>query len=63
MFSFGNKVISWINKKQPIDNTELEYWGAIVVAYKAIWLKRLLKDFNELINKLILVHYNNVSNI
>jgi len=41
MFSFGNGVISWSNKKQPIvalSSTEVEYKSASIVACEIVWL-------------------------
>ena len=66
MFSLGSGAISWISKKQPtvaLSSTEAEYRAAAVAACEAVWLKRLLKDFNELVNKPILIHCDNLSSI
>ena len=41
----------------------MDYRGATVVAREAVWLKRLLKDFNELVNKPILIQCDNLSSI
>ena len=40
-----------------------EYRGATIAACKAVWLKRLLKGFNKLVNKPIFIHCDNLSNI
>jgi hypothetical protein len=42
MFSFGNGVVSWSSKKQPIItllSTEAEYRGATIVACEVVWLQ------------------------
>ena len=62
MFSLRSVAISWSRKKQPtiaLSSNEAEYRDTAVAAYAVVWLKRLLKDFNELANKPILMHYNN----
>jgi len=41
MFCFGNGVVSWSSKKQPIvtlSSTEVEYRGATIVACEIVWL-------------------------
>ena len=66
MFSLGSGAISWISKKQPtvaLSSTEAEYRAAVVAACDAVWLKRLLNDFNELVKKPILIHYDNLRSI
>ena len=40
-----------------------QYRGAIVATCEVVWLKRLLKNFNKLVNKLILIHCDNLSSI
>ena len=50
IFSLGSGAVSWSSKKQPtvtLSSTEAEYRGAVIATCEAIWLKRLLKDFNE----------------
>jgi len=45
MFSFGNGVVSWNRKKQPIvalSSTKVEYRGATIVACEVVWLQKLL---------------------
>jgi len=47
MFSFGNGVVSWSSKKQPIvalSNTEAEYRGAAIIACEVVWLQKLLSN-------------------
>ncbi len=47
MFSFGNGVVSWSSKKQPIvalSNTKAEYIGAAIAACEVVWLQKLLSD-------------------
>ena len=46
-----------------LSSMEAEYRDGIVAACKAIWLKRVMKDLNELVNKPILVHCENLNNI
>ena len=66
VFSLGSGAISWSSKKQPtfaLSNTEAEYRGAAIATYETIGLKRLLKDFNESVNKPIHIYYDNQSSI
>ena len=66
VFSLGHEAISWSSKKQPtfaLSNTEAEYRGAAIATYETIGLKRLLKDFNESVNKPIHIYYDNQSSI
>ncbi len=47
MFSFGNGVVSWSNKKQPtiaLSNIEAEYRGATIATCEVVWLLKLLSD-------------------
>jgi hypothetical protein len=47
-FLFGNNLISWASKKQPIvyiSYAEAEYVAATTSTCHAVWLKRLLMDF------------------
>ena len=66
VFSLGSGAISWSSKKQPtvaLSSTEAKYRGMTRATYKAIWLKQLLKHFNELVNKPIRIYHNNPSSI
>ena len=65
-FSLGGGAITWSSKKQPtvaLSSTEAKYRGMTRATYKAIWLKQLLKHFNELVNKPIRIYHNNPSSI
>ena len=65
-FSLGSGAISWSSKKQPsvaLSCTEAEYTAPAVADCEAVWLKRLLKDLNELVNKPTLIHCDNLSSI
>ncbi len=47
MFSFGNGVVSWSSKKQPIialSSIEVEYRGIIIIACEVVWLQKLLSN-------------------
>ena len=66
VFSLGSGLISWSSKKQPtiaLSRTEAKYRGAAIATCEVIWLKRLLKDFNESFNKPIRIYYNNQRSI
>ena len=44
-FSLGFVVISWINRKQTtlaLSSAEVEYIAACMVAWEAVWLRKLL---------------------
>ena len=46
-FIFGNAVISWLSKKQPVvalSTTEAEYIALSLAAQDAIWLQKLLME-------------------
>ena len=40
--------------------TKMEDRGATIAVSGAIWLKRLLKDFNNVVNKPIPIHYDDL---
>ena len=64
VFSLRNGVILWSSKKQltvTLLSTEVEYRGAAIATCEVIWLKRLLKDFNESVNELICIYCNQSS--
>ena len=64
-FSLGSAAITWSNKKQltvALSSTKVEYRGAVVATCEAIWLKRLLKDLQE-VSDLTMIYYDNLSNI
>ena len=66
MFSLGSGAISWSSKKQPtvaLSSTEAEYRGTTIAAYKAVWLKRMLKDLGVPIVDPIRIFCDNMSNI
>ena len=66
VFSLGSGAVSWSSKKQPtvaLSSTEAEYRGAAIATCEAIWLKRLLKDFNEPVDEPIRIYCDNQSSI
>ena len=66
VFSLGSGLISWSSKKQPtiaLSRTEAKYRGAAIATCEVIWLKRLLKDFNESVDEPIRIYCDNQSNI
>jgi hypothetical protein len=66
MFSFGRGAVSWSSKKQPIvtlSNTEAEYRSATIVACEIVWLKKLLSDLGQLVDVLVVIYCDNISNI
>ena len=65
-FSLGGGAITWSSKKQPtvaLSSTEAEYKGTTIATCEEIWLKWLLKDFNESVDKPIHIYYNSQSSI
>jgi hypothetical protein len=66
MFSFGSGVVSWSNKKQPtvaLSSTKAEYRGAAIVACEVIWLPKLLSNFGQPVDALIVIYCDNISSI
>ena len=66
VFSLGSGAVSWSSKKQPtvaLSSTEAEYRGAAIATCEEIWLKRLLKDFNEPVDEPIRIYCDNQSSI
>ena len=54
IFSLGSETASRSSKKQPmvaLSSTKDKYRGTPIVAYQALWLKRLLKNLNELVDE------------
>jgi hypothetical protein len=50
VFHFGNGVVSWSSKKQPIvslSSTEAEYVAATSAACQAVWMRRVLKELEN----------------
>eukprot|EP00268_Persea_americana_P019377 TRINITY_DN19929_c0_g1_i4.p1 TRINITY_DN19929_c0_g1~~TRINITY_DN19929_c0_g1_i4.p1 ORF type:complete len:200 (+),score=44.70 TRINITY_DN19929_c0_g1_i4:123-722(+) len=50
LFNLGSGAISWSSKKQEVvalSSSEAEYISATASASQAIWLRRLLADFNQ----------------
>ena len=50
VFQFGSGTISWSSRKQPTvakSSTEAEYVALSSATQKAIWLRRLMKDFGK----------------
>ena len=55
--------LSWACSLNTLSSTGCEYKGAAIATCEAIWLKRLLKDFNESVDEPIRIYCDNQSNI
>ena len=65
-FSLGSSAIAWSSKKQPIvalSSTKAEYQGVAVATWKAIWLKRLLKDLQVEVSDPTMIYCDNLTSI
>ncbi|MCO5609065.1 hypothetical protein L7F22_063286 [Adiantum nelumboides] len=66
MFSLGSAAITWGSKKQPtvaLLSTEAEYRGAATVACEVAWLELLLGDLGIQVQRLDVIHCDNLSSI
>ncbi|MCO5549382.1 hypothetical protein L7F22_002853 [Adiantum nelumboides] len=66
MFSLGSAAITWSSKKQPtiaLSSTEAEYRGAAMAACEVAWLELLLGDLGIQVQRLVVIHCDNLSNI
>jgi len=66
MFSFGNAVVTWSNKKQLIvalSSTEAEFKGAAMVACEVVWLHKLLGNLGLHVDRQVVIYCDNLSNI
>jgi hypothetical protein len=66
MFSFRSGAISWSSKKQPtvaLLSTEAEYRGATIITCEVVWLLKLLSNLGQLMDALVVIYCDNISNI
>ena len=64
MFSLGTKTISWSSRKQKrvaLSSSEAEYVAATSAACEAIWLKRILADMRQQVDRSTNIYYDNMS--
>ncbi|XP_074558519.1 secreted RxLR effector protein 161-like [Curcuma longa] len=66
LFCLGSNAISWSSKKQrsvALSSAEAEYVDATDAACEAIWLRRLLKDLQQVQEQPTVIHCDNMSAI
>ncbi|MCO5576670.1 hypothetical protein L7F22_030485 [Adiantum nelumboides] len=66
MFSLRSAAITWSSKKQPIvalSSTKTEYRDAAVAACEVAWLELLLGDLGIQVQRLVVIHCDNLSSI
>ena len=66
MFSLGSAAITWSSKKQPtvaLSSTKAEYRGAAAAACEVAWLEMLLGDLGIQVQRPVVIHCDNISNI
>ena len=66
MFLLSSGAVTWSSKKQPIvtlPTTEVEFVTAAVCACQAIWMKRVLREFEYNNETCTLIRYDNSSTI
>ena len=64
-FSLASTAIAWSSKKQPtvaLSSTKAKYRGAALAICEAIWLKRLLKDLQQ-VSFPTTIYCDNLNNI
>ncbi len=66
MFSFGNGVVNWSNKKQPkvaLSSTKVEYKGVTIATCEVVWLQKLLLDLGQLMDAHVVIYCDNINSI
>ena len=63
IFTLGSGVISWSSKKQDVvalSSSQAEYIAATILAYQAVWPRRLLPDLGQVQEDVTSIYCDNI---